>query len=130
MYHRGDLTYKIHLLALCHFLSIEHIPLHALSLYLLVEIILLRYPEYKRKFYYEFCELDEATDFYILNYDEQVSIVAKQHKVFMIDEEKSAYYTFFINRYMTYILDENQVVRVSMYDYRDRISHIVKSNKD
>lgn len=48
----------------------------------------------------------------------------------MIDEEKSAYYTFFINRYMTYILDENQVVRVSMYDYRDRISHIVKSNKD
>lgn len=31
---------------------------------------------------------------------------------------------------MTYIIDENEVVRVSIYDYRDRIGHIIRSRKE
>lgn len=80
-------------------------------------------------FYFEFCVLAEATDFYIINYDEQASIVSKQQKVFMVDDEKSRFYTYFVNRYMNYIIDEHEVVRVSMYDYRDRISHMLQSKK-
>jgi len=66
-------------------------------------------------FYYEYCLLEDATDFFILNYDEQVEIVKKESKVFMIDEENSKFYMYFINRYMTYIIDDNDVVRVSMF---------------
>jgi len=66
-------------------------------------------------FYYEYCSLEDATDFFILNYDEQVEIVKKESKVFMIDEENSKFYMYFINRYMTYIIDDNDVVRVSMF---------------
>jgi hypothetical protein len=30
---------------------------------------------------------------------------------------------------MTYIIDDNQVVRVSMYGYRDRISKVIRSKQ-
>jgi len=33
----------------------------------------------------------------------------------MIDEERSKFYMYFVNRYMTYIVDDNKVVRVSMF---------------
>lgn len=87
------------------------------------------YPRLKKVFYFDFCELSEATDFYIVNYDEEVSIVARGQKTFMVNEEESRFYTFFVNRYMTYIIDENKVVRVSMYDYRSRIANIIKGQK-
>jgi hypothetical protein len=47
----------------------------------------------------------------------------------MLDEEKSGFHTYFVNRYMTYVLDEKDEVSVSMYDYRDRIGHIVRSKR-
>lgn len=47
----------------------------------------------------------------------------------MIDEERSKFYMYFVNRYMTYIVDDNKVVRVSMFQYRERIASIFKSDK-
>lgn len=48
----------------------------------------------------------------------------------MVDDQHSRFYTYFINRYMHYIIDEQQIVRVSMYDYRDRISHLLQSKRE
>lgn len=48
----------------------------------------------------------------------------------MVDDQRSRFYTYFVNRYMHYIIDEHQVVRVSMYDYRDRISHLLQSRRE
>lgn len=118
MHYPRDLTHSVHHLALHHLPSPQHLPRHPLPPHLLVRLPPSRYPELKRKFYYDFCSLEEATDFFILNYDEQVSIVSKEKKVFMKDEEKAAFYTYFVNRYMTYVIDEQEIVRVSMYDYR------------
>ena len=59
----------------------------------------------------------------MLNYDNQITIVAKQKRVFMIDEERSRVHVCFVNRYMTYVVDK-EVVRVSMYDYRERLARI------
>ena len=107
-------------------LSLPHLqclPFHTMVHDLLVSLSLLRYPHYERYFYYAFCSLDEATHFHVLNYDGQITIVAKQKRVFMIDEERSRVYTCFVNRYMTYVVDK-EIVRVSMYDYRERLARI------
>lgn len=49
--------------------------------------------------------MDEATHFYIINYDGQASICKKQQKSFMVNENTNQIYTFFVNRYMTYLID-------------------------
>lgn len=48
----------------------------------------------------------------------------------MKDEQVGAFYTYFVNRYMTYVIDEHGIVRVSMYDYRDRIAQLIRSRKE
>lgn len=53
----------------------------------------------------EFCSLLEATHIYVLNYDEQVSIVKKERKNFWTSDRDSKNFTYFVNRYMTYIID-------------------------
>jgi hypothetical protein len=52
---------------------------------LLVSAVLLRNDKYKRIFYMKFCDLARATHIYIINYDEEVSIVPKQRKSFLIN---------------------------------------------
>jgi len=47
------------------------------------------YPQFKKHFYYDYCSLNECDAFFILNYDEQYSIVEKRAKVFMRDENHS-----------------------------------------
>lgn len=47
----------------------------------------------------------------------------------MVNEEESKMCTYFVNRYMTYLIDEEKVVRVSMYDYRQRISKMMGSRE-
>ena len=42
------------------------------------------YPALKRELYYDFCTLREATHFYIVNYDDVVTIVEKQEGVIYI----------------------------------------------
>jgi hypothetical protein len=86
------------------------------------------YPSMRRVFYFSYCSLAECTHFSIKNYDEQVDIVEREVKVFMTNEKHSKLYVCFTNRYMTYIIDDG-VVRVSMYDYRERIGKIIRSVK-
>lgn len=72
----------------------------------------------------KFCDLPEATHFYIVNYDEQVTIVERLTKSFMFTENIRQDFVCFVNRYMTYYLDKNEVVRLSLYNYGDRIKTI------
>ena len=53
----------------------------------------------------EFCDLSRATHIYIVNYDEEVSIVPKEIKSLLINENLREEMTCFVNRYMTYLID-------------------------
>jgi len=47
----------------------------------------------------------------------------------MVNELESRFYTCFVNRYMTYIIDDSNIVRVSMYDYNQRIRKIATQTR-
>lgn len=68
------------------------------------------------------CSLQFATHFYIINYDNQASIVRKDSKHFWSSDTESKYLYYFVNRYMTYIIDEESIVRLSVYNYSKRLS--------
>lgn len=70
------------------------------------------------------CPLAAATHFYIINYDGQASIVKRGHKNFWTSETESRSLDYFVNRYMTYIIDEEGVARLSVYDYGKRLKEI------
>lgn len=58
-----------------------------------------------------------------------MSIVERGKKVFMKNENESKFYDYFINRFMTYIIDDRRVVTVNTFGYREKISKIINSNK-
>ena len=58
-----------------------------------------------------------------------MSIVERGQKVFMKNENESRFYDYFINRFMTYIIDDRRVVTVNTFGYREKISKIINSNK-
>ena len=74
----------------------------------------------------KFCELSEATHFYIINYDEQVSVVAKETKQLIISENVKVRTVCFTNRYLTYIVEGGETVKLCVYDYRERIKQLTK----
>lgn len=47
----------------------------------------------------------------------------------MKNENESRFYDYFINRFMTYIIDDRRVVTVNTFGYREKISKIINSNK-
>lgn len=53
----------------------------------------------------------------------------KAHKVFMKNECESKFYTYFVNRFMNYIIDEHRVVSVNTFGYREKISRIINSKR-
>lgn len=60
------------------------------------------YIEFERWFYYNYCAFDEATHFYVLNYDEVYTIVEKQHgQIFHSDNHRDEC-IYFVNRFMKY----------------------------
>jgi hypothetical protein len=71
-----------------------------------------------------YCSLPQATHFYIVNYDERVSIVPKEVKNLLINDKPNKYTICFTNRYMTYIVDENETVRLLIYDYKEKIKSL------
>lgn len=84
---------------------LQHLPPPPSPPHLLVPPPSLRNDKYKRIFYYEFCDLARATHIYILNYDEQVTIVQKEMRNFMVTENNKQQMYCFVNRYMTYLID-------------------------
>lgn len=71
-----------------------------------------------------FCPLEEATHIYIVNYDGQVSIVPKQQKSFLYAQAERRHHHYFVNRYMTYIIDEQRTVKLWTYLYHERVRGI------
>jgi hypothetical protein len=76
-----------------------------------------------------FCALELATHFHIVNYDGQVSIVPKQEKSFLYAEAERKHHCYFINRYMTYIVDEQRTVKLWTYLYFERVRGIADPTK-
>lgn len=101
---------------------------HPAPPHLLVSHPQFRNDKYKKTFYMKFCPLSEASHFYIVNYDGQVSIVKKDSKQFTLSDTEARRYVCFVNRYMTYIVDEEEVVRLFIYNFEERLRSITEAN--
>lgn len=66
--------------------NLEHLSASAPPPHLLVTPTSYRNDKFKRIFYMEFCDIARATHFYIINYDQQVSIVEKLIKNLVVKE--------------------------------------------
>lgn len=96
-----------------------------LNVFLLIPLLLTYWNDkYKKIFYMQACSLPLSTHFYIINYDGQASIVRRENKCFWTSDTESKSLNYFVNRYMTYIIDEGGVVRLSVYDYSKRLGEI------
>ena len=82
------------------------------------------YPSLRRRMYYAFCSLEEATDFYVINSDNVATIAEKRSKVVMLTEQVSKHCTYFVNRYMTYLVGSNRTVKACAFDERKRINKL------
>lgn len=105
MYHDLYHSNQIHRVEIRAIPHLQHLSAGPSPPHLLVLPLSLRNDKFKRIFYYEFCDLARSTHIYILNYDEQVTIVQKEMRNFMITENNKQQMYCFVNRYMTYLID-------------------------
>lgn len=63
------------------------------------------YPWLKRWFYYDFCAIKDCTDFYIVNYDDAITIVEKEEGVIFSSNVKTQQTIYFVNRFLKYYYD-------------------------
>jgi hypothetical protein len=84
----------------------------------------------KRTFYYNFCPVNIATHFYVVNYDDEITIVEKEQGVIYSSNSKVETSMFFVNRFLKYYYDTaNNCFTAVTYDYLPRLHHLVNSNK-
>ena len=105
MYYPFSLSSQVYPMEVFPLHYLERSAASASSPYLLVTHRSCRNDKFKRIFYMEFCDLSRATHIYIVNYDEEVSIVPKEIKSLLINENLREEMTCFVNRYMTYLID-------------------------
>lgn len=88
------------------------------------------YPWLTRWFYYDFCAIKDCTDFYIVNYDDVVTIVEKEEGTIFSSNVKSQQTIYFVNRFLKYFYDmENNWFTPATYDYIPRLHQLVNAQK-
>jgi hypothetical protein len=84
------------------------------------------YIELERFLYYDYCSLEEATHFYILNYDEQHTIAKKEVGPIYFTDIDSEVCTYFVNRFMKYYYDiHEQVFKAINFNSIPRIRNLL-----
>lgn len=77
MHSAGSLSRQVCQMEIRHLHSPQRLSARPSSSHLLVAMHSLRNDKFKKIFYMSFCDLSQATHFYIVNYDDRVSIVKK-----------------------------------------------------
>jgi hypothetical protein len=84
----------------------------------------------KRTFYYDFCPVSIATHFYVVNYDDEITIVEKEQGVIYSSNTQVENSMYFVNRFLKYYYDSaNNWFTAVTYDYLPRLHHLVNTNK-
>ena len=88
------------------------------------------YPWMKRIFLYKFCEVNQLTHFYVVNYDDEITIVEKQEGLIYLSNSKSQNTVFFVNRFLKYYYDvEKKWFTPVTYDSLPRVSDLINTTK-
>ena len=87
------------------------------------------YPSLKRWFYFNFCAVTAATHFYIVNYDDVVTIVEKEQGHVHLSNVETEDTMFFVNRFLKYYYDVNEGCFTPVtYNYLPRMKNLINTH--